>query len=103
MSLITTGTVLRGGTEVILMVFAPLVVRLAATRLVVVSEVARFSVELVMATALMGAAGVPAVPVRVNVPWFMLIVPVPGPLTIVLALNAPPLTLMVPAVPAVRV
>ena len=52
---------------------------------------------------LTGAAGVPAWPVSVNVPFVTLIVPAPAPLTIVPAASAPPLTFMVPAVPGVTV
>src|ERR1039458_1468228 len=84
------------------MVLAPPVVKLAVLMLVGAVETVRLSVELVRVRLLIGEAAVPAVPERVIVAS-PLIAAVPPPFTIVLAISAPPLILIVPAVPGVSV
>ena len=86
-----------------MMLVAPPVVRLVTTMLLDAGMSARFKAELVAFKALIGAATVPAVPESVNAPFAKLIVLVPPPLTMYLAITAPPLALMEPAVPGVRV
>ena len=62
----------------------------------------RFRVEFHSDMLLTGAAGVPALPVTDSVPFVTLMFPTPAPLTMVLAAKVPPLTLIVPAEPAVK-
>src|ERR1017187_32094 len=89
----------------LIMFVVPPVVRLVTTMLLddEAETNARLNAELVAVIVLMGAATVPPLPESVSAPFLSLIVLDPPPATMVLATTAPPLTLMMPALPGVRV
>ena len=80
---------------------APPVFKLAVTTVFERGLTVRFMAEFHSDMLLTGADGVPALPVTDRTPFVTLMLPTPAPLTMVLAVNVPPLTLIVPAEPAV--
>src|SRR5579863_9877224 len=101
---ICTGYDGDGGAAVMLMILVmPPVERLATCIFVVALRNARFSVEFTKLTLPSRAAAVPAVPPRLNTAFVTFTADAPPPLTIVPADSEPPVTLTVPAEPAVSV
>src|SRR5579862_9883292 len=99
---IFTGYEGEGRTDVMLMMLVvPPVITVLAKMLVEPGPTARLSVEFVSVMRPIGAPGVPACLPMVIVPLVDLMAVAPPPLTMEFATSAPPLRLMVPAVPGV--